>query len=282
MNLVALNIQGDSLESELLDLIDLIDSYHVSSNFCAWLSDNQYKQNLVHEDYQPTKYLRMTQYMINDILVFTGKHEFYLNNLDPTFRKKISSPHVDVPAGYLESIGFHKNRIARIASESSYTVISRNYIKNDLIALSWEIYELYPILKIYNEKQSPLKYWMSKHREWPKYDQNMTSEIEYIEKIDFEQIIQLIHSFSISTEFFYWLAPNDIETRIISETTQNGIYERISAYYVDTLRIYDGVGRFYVDQISKTLKERISTKSEHVYDLLPEFSQIEKKPSRRF
>lgn len=165
MNPIALNVQGDSLESEFLDLIDLIDSYHVSSNFCDWLSDSQYKQHVIHEDYQAAKYLRITQYTIGGILVFTGKHEFYLNNLDPTFRKKICSAHVDVPASYLESIGFHKKKIARVASESSYTVISRNYIKEDLIALSWEIYELQPILKIYNEKKNPLKYWMSQLRE---------------------------------------------------------------------------------------------------------------------
>ncbi|MBS0649184.1 MAG: hypothetical protein JSS10_08185 [Verrucomicrobia bacterium] len=165
MKSIALNVPGDPLEAEILDLIDLIDSYHVSANFCTWLSDNQYKQNLIHEDYQGEKYLRITQFTIHDVLVFTGKHEFYLSTLDPTFRKKMTAPFVEVSASYLESLGYRKKRIARVASESSYTVISRNYMKDDLIALSWEIYELQPILKIYNEKKSPLKYWMSVKRE---------------------------------------------------------------------------------------------------------------------
>lgn len=165
MKSIPLTVQADSLESELFDLIDIIDSYHVSTNFCDWLSDGQYQQHLIHENYQSNKYIRMTQYTIEDLMVFTGKHEFYLNNLDNTFIKKITSPIVDVSASYLESIGFHKKKIARIAAESSYTVISRNYIKEDLIALSWEIYELQSIQTIYNDKKNPLKYWMSARRE---------------------------------------------------------------------------------------------------------------------
>lgn len=165
MKPIALTVQADSLDNELFDLIDLIDNYHVSTNFCDWLSDGQYQQHLIYENYQSSKYIRMTQYTIEGLLVFTGKHEFYLNKLDKTFIKKITSPIVDVSASYLESIGFHKKKIARIAAESSYTVISRNYIKEDLIALSWEIYELQAIQKIYKDKKSPLKYWMSERRE---------------------------------------------------------------------------------------------------------------------
>jgi hypothetical protein len=165
MKPVALITHTESLDSELLDLIDLIDTYHISSNFCDWLSEGQYQQHLIYENYQPNKYIRITQYTINDMMVFTGKHEFYLNKLDITFRKKITSPIVDISASYLESIGFRKKKIARIAAESSYTVVSQNYIQDDLIALSWEIYELTALQKIYTARKGPLKYWMSLQRE---------------------------------------------------------------------------------------------------------------------
>ncbi len=153
------------LESEYFDLIDLIDTYHVSTNFSDWLSDGKYKQSLIYENYVANKYLRITQYTIQDVLIFTGKHEFYLDKLDKDFIKKITRPIVDLSATYLESLSFKKQKIARIAAESYYTVISRCYIRGELIALSWEIYELPTILKIYKEKKSHLEYWMSERRE---------------------------------------------------------------------------------------------------------------------
>lgn len=103
------------------------------------------------------------------------------------------------------------------------------------------------------------------------------NEIEYIEKIDFDQIIQIILSFALSTEFFYWLAQDDLENRIIFEKIHDGIYERIGEYYIDTLRVFDGGGKFYLDKISESMNLRLSTEKELFYALLPELRRLEKK-----
>lgn len=161
MEETSLTLQTDLLDSDYFDLIDLIDSYDISTNFSEWLSGGNYSQQLIYQNYMGPKYLRVTQYAIQDSVIFTGKHEFYLDKLDKDYIQKITHRTVHLSADYLQEIGFRKEKIARIAAETYYTVISRCYIKNELIALSWEIYELPAILKIYKEKENHLKYWMS-------------------------------------------------------------------------------------------------------------------------
>jgi hypothetical protein len=165
MSQTSLIIQADLLDEEYFDLIDLIDSYPVSTNFAHWLSGGDYSQDLISQNYVGHKYLRVTQYKIHEDVIFTGKHEFYLNKLSKDFIKKATNRVVDLPMEYLAKIGFRKEKIARIAAETYYTVISRCYVKEELVALSWEIYELATILKIYKEKKTPLEYWMSERRE---------------------------------------------------------------------------------------------------------------------
>ncbi|MBS0649185.1 MAG: hypothetical protein JSS10_08190 [Verrucomicrobia bacterium] len=100
---------------------------------------------------------------------------------------------------------------------------------------------------------------------------------EYIEKIDFDYIIHTIHNFPLSTEFFYWLAQDDVENKIILEKIEGGVYERIGEYYIHKLRVFDGGGKFYLDKISESMNLRFSTEKELFYALLPELRQLEKK-----
>lgn len=165
MEQTSLTVQADLLDEDYFDLIDLIDSYPVSTNFTEWLSGGNYTQEIIDQNYIGNKYLRVAQYKIHNTVIFTGKHEFYLNKLRKDFIKKITQRVVELPVDYLQSIGFKKEKIARIAAETYYTVISRCYIREELVCLSWEIYELPAIHKIYKEKKSPLEYWMSERRE---------------------------------------------------------------------------------------------------------------------
>ncbi len=105
----------------------------------------------------------------------------------------------------------------------------------------------------------------------------MIETLQYIEKIDFDQMIELIHSFSLSTEFFYWLAQNELENKIIYEKVHDGIYERISEYYIHDLRVFDGGGKFYLAKISDKLKHNLTHEKELFYALLPELANLEKK-----
>lgn len=101
--------------------------------------------------------------------------------------------------------------------------------------------------------------------------------LKYIEKINFDQMIELIHSFSLSTEFFYWLAQNELENRIIYEKVRDGIYERVGEYYIRDFRVFDGGGKFYLAKISDQFKEYLINEKELFYALLPELAKLEKK-----
>jgi hypothetical protein len=99
----------------------------------------------------------------------------------------------------------------------------------------------------------------------------------YIEKIDFDQMIELINSFALSTQFFYWLAQNELQNRIILEKLQDRTYERIGEYCIDGMRIFDGGGKFYLDKISDKFSQHLSNEKELFYALLPELTELEKK-----
>jgi hypothetical protein len=53
--------------------------------------------------------------------------------------------------------------------------------------------------------------------------------------------MQQAYNFPLSTEFFYWLVQENLDNRIILEKIHDGIYERISEYYIDSCLLHKSI-----------------------------------------
>jgi hypothetical protein len=98
-----------------------------------------------------------------------------------------------------------------------------------------------------------------------------------MEQLKFEQMIELIGYFPLSTDFFAWLGGNDLECKIILEKFRDGFYERIVEYYIHNIRVFDGGGKLQLDKISPKFNQIILSEKEFLYQALPELRKMVKK-----
>ncbi len=94
---------------------------------------------------------------------------------------------------------------------------------------------------------------------------------------DIDQMLKLIHGFSLSTEFFHWFAGDELENRIISERFREGIYERIGEYYIQNICVFDGGGKFYLDKIPASFNRNLISEKEIFYAALADLKKMEKR-----
>lgn len=155
----AQTIQIGSIDREIYEVIELINSYSLPANFIQWLSNGIYKYKLLLEKIVQDKYTRFGQFHIEDELIFTGRVEFELNKLSKDMVQFLTSKKLPIDMTRPEMVHFKKEPVSKVTTEFHYTIISR-FLKNEQpIGFSWEIYELPGIVKLYNSLQDPLRYW---------------------------------------------------------------------------------------------------------------------------
>lgn len=97
--------------------------------------------------------------------------------------------------------------------------------------------------------------------------------------INHEKMIELIDHFQLSTQFFYWLAQDDVNNHILLEKVHEEIYERIGEYIIDGIKVFSGGGQFALNKINPHFRQRVTSEKELFYSLIPELAKLEKKKS---
>lgn len=159
MATTAHTLQIGQLDSETHEIIDLIDSYALPADFFHWLSDGTFTPKLITEKMQTGRYTRMSQYYIQNSLVFTGRGDFNLSKLSKDMVQLLTSKKTPIVSTMPEILNLKKEVTSRVCTDLYYTIISQITNKDEHVGFAWEIYELPEIIKLYNSKNDPLRHW---------------------------------------------------------------------------------------------------------------------------
>jgi hypothetical protein len=92
----------------------------------------------------------------------------------------------------------------------------------------------------------------------------------------FHEIIELIHRFPMSSQFFYWLGKDDIVLEMIKQTIQDETYDLVSECHLDGMKIYAIMGNVKLCHLSESLRSLVITEKKNFSDLVPDLSKLEK------
>ncbi len=159
MATLSYSVQLGPIDSETHEVIGLIDNYALPADFFFWLSNGSFTSTIMQEKIQDKKYTRISQFYIDNTLVFTGRVEFDLDKLPKDTVQFLTSKKTPLISSIPECLNFKKEVASRVSADLYYTIISRLTNKHENIGFAWEIYELPEIVKIYNGLQDPLRHW---------------------------------------------------------------------------------------------------------------------------
>jgi hypothetical protein len=71
------------------------------------------------------------------------------------------------------------------------------------------------------------------------------------DEVVFQELVELIQQFPISTAFFQWLVGDDLVVHVVTEDICEGIFERVSEYYIHDLKVFSGGGQFCIESVEK-------------------------------
>lgn len=93
----------------------------------------------------------------------------------------------------------------------------------------------------------------------------------------YKTIIDLIHHFPLSTQFFQWLLKDELVMHILSEKVHHNLFERIAEYKYEDRRLLSIGGQFKLNEISKDFLDALVEEWHSLYNLLPYLEKLEKR-----
>lgn len=156
-------IQMGHLDEGIQEIINLIKSYELPSDFFQWLTNGNYTKSILQENIQQNKHTRIVQYCVEGVPLFTGKVEVEVDKFSQEAIKFIVN--VKQPLGDDNSrfLNLKIHRFSHTYTELHYTVVSKIYKQDELVGSSWEIFELPGLVKLYNKMEDPLRPWRSNY-----------------------------------------------------------------------------------------------------------------------
>jgi hypothetical protein len=142
---------------EIQDLVETIDTFTTSADFLHWITDGNFTEKLIHEHSSSGQHSRIYQCYENNNLLFTGKFNIFLNKMNDLLFKEISKN--------FSVKNCSKKKLVQTVVEPYYNVISHCIEGEEIFGMSWEIYELAPLTRLYQKKNDPLRYWKLSRRE---------------------------------------------------------------------------------------------------------------------
>jgi hypothetical protein len=92
----------------------------------------------------------------------------------------------------------------------------------------------------------------------------------------YHEIIELIHRFPTSSQFFYWLGKDDIVLEIIKQSIRDDTYDLVSECHLDGMKIYALMGNIKLRHLSESLRLLVITEKKKFSDFVPDLSKLEK------
>ena len=147
------------LDSETYEIINLINTYDLPGDFFSWISGGNFTTKVLKEETLAGTYKRISQYYIDDAIVFTGNGEFDLNKLSKEAIQVLTSSFSPIKRNTPGFDLINRRIVTQTSTELHYTVIANLYENDLLVGYAWEIYELKKLIQFYEKINDPLRYW---------------------------------------------------------------------------------------------------------------------------
>lgn len=93
----------------------------------------------------------------------------------------------------------------------------------------------------------------------------------------YKTLVDLIHQFPLSTQFFKWLLNDDMVIHILLEKIHNNLFERIAEYRYKDQRVFSIGGQFKLNEIPKEFMDALIKERRSFYKLIPYLERLEKR-----
>lgn len=150
------------VEAESREIVNLIDSYSSAEKFISWIADEKYEKKTIQNHLSENIYSRIVQYYVNQILVFTEKSELFLDRMNNENAKQLTAIASSRQLVSFAELKTDKKHISKVLADPYYNIVSYVYEKDEVCGISWEIYELLRLVKVYKGKADPLRYWRTR------------------------------------------------------------------------------------------------------------------------
>lgn len=156
-------IQTSFVEEESFEIVDLIHNFTTSADFAEWVTGSQFQTIIPHSYIADNKYTRTYLYNFEETNFFHGKFEIQTERLgNQTIQAFVNQVPIHSNVEHYSAIS--KKNISRILAPIYYTIISQLVLNNEPIGMVWEVYNLPQLIKIYNKKNDPLRYWRNNRK----------------------------------------------------------------------------------------------------------------------
>ena len=154
---------GDA-EEGFLEIFDLIQEFQSIDGFSSWITNQKFENVIYKNEVMHGKYTREWAYASKKRSFFFGKLEFEEDKVPKDIKIQLlcfNSSFCEIQ----RRLRLEKLLIHSLLAESHYTVMSYIVHKGLIIGTGWEIYSLSTLLKLYEQKQDPLRYFRKIRRE---------------------------------------------------------------------------------------------------------------------
>lgn len=92
-----------------------------------------------------------------------------------------------------------------------------------------------------------------------------------------QEMIEIISNFVLSTEFFYWLAKDDLMYKSLHETICFDLYEYVGECHIQNHHVFTIWGSFFLNKVHENFYHLLNKAKMRSCPLLPELKKLEKK-----
>lgn len=157
-------VQIGQPDYETLEIVDLIHSFAKSADFAQWITDKKFTHTILSEKMKNEIYSRSYTYSMGEEIFFHGKFEVETSKLDNATFQVVTKKRDLISSESPNFDNVKKINISRILAPPYYTVVSKLNINQKNGGMIWEIYFLESLMKIYNKKRDPWRFWRSSRR----------------------------------------------------------------------------------------------------------------------
>ncbi|MBS0615504.1 MAG: hypothetical protein JSR58_03010 [Verrucomicrobia bacterium] len=123
-------------------LTHLIDRFKSSLEFIDWISNGCYERKIIHNHVQDGKHTHISMFYVEERLILTCRTEISLPLLTQDRVHFLSKSMRNEPVSFPYPFDYQKNTLNTVVCEPYYTAISQYIVKNEVVGMSWEIFEL--------------------------------------------------------------------------------------------------------------------------------------------
>ena len=139
--------------TKLEDFIKLLDHFQSSTEFFRWFAGDDLVIDTLFERKHLNKFERVGNYYLDNLRVFSGGGEFYLDKTLKSFSEQLDKGPHQYYTLISEVLKYKKVSASSTLTWPQYTRVSHFYHLGEICGVCWEIYEVENILSLANSQK---------------------------------------------------------------------------------------------------------------------------------